>query len=438
MSVSAAHRLSAAALVLAGCASIWGFDDLRSSDGGTGGASSIPGLTGGRSAGGQTANAGATGTGGAVLACQRNCVAPCTDCPASYCTDLDSDPKNCGACGTACQGGRICAGGTCECAPGFEICQGANLVDACFDTASDPKHCGHCETACESDGLCVGGNCEYPQDLAIEQGNPRALALDSNYVYYSTGTEIRRVSLDGLDGGEEPETLANAGVVDEIVVDGDSLYYADTTAQKLLRLPIEGGEPVELAAGAVTPFRLAVYGGEVYFLQGLAINKVSIDGGETRSLTRTGADAALGVIVDDDGVYVSYGGSFMRYSHDGDNATTFAVRTSDTAKVRDFTLYGDTLYYTTGNSLMSITSGATYGRTVRSDYAYQLEVDRDEVVYTGSGGLLVLSITDSGSEPRVISADNLVNFAVQDDYVYWTRAETAVGANDGKIRRVRR
>ena len=50
----------------------------------------------------------------------------------------------------------------------------------------------------------------------------------------------------------------------------------------------------------------------------------------------------------------------------------------------------------------------------------------------------MLSITDSGSEPRVISADNLVNFAVQDDYVYWTRAETAVGANDGKIRRVRR
>lgn len=431
--VSAARWVSAAAVVLAGCARIWGFDDLRSGDGGTGGASSLPGLTGGRSAGGQTANAGATGTGGAVLACQRSCVAPCEDCP-NYCTDLDSDPKNCGACGSVCQGGRSCADGKCDCAPDFELCQGDDLVDACFDTASDPKHCGNCETACESDGLCVHGDCEYPQDLATNQGSARTLALDSSHVYYSTDTEIRKVP---LDGSEEPTSLAAAGVVAELVVADDSLYYADTTAKKLLRLPIDGGEPLELAE-VVAPVRLAVYGGEVFFLQGQSILAVPIDGGEQRSLGNRAAEAALGVIVNDDGVYVSFYGSFMRYSHDGSITTTFAVRTSDTAMVRDFTLYGDTLYYTTGNSLMKIRSGGTYGNTLRTDYAYLLAVDRDEIVYTGSGDIRVLSIANEGAEPRVISVDNAVKLAVQGDYVYWARGWTAVDANDGKIRRVRR
>jgi hypothetical protein len=433
--VSAARWVSVAALSVAGCASIWGFEDLRSGDGGTGGASSSPGLTGGRSAGGQTSNAGATGTGGAVLACQRNCVAPCTDCPASYCTDLDSDPKNCGNCGSLCLGGRICSGGKCECAPDFVICQGADLLDACFDPLTDPKHCGDCETACDSDGLCVDGTCEYPQDLATDQGNPRALTLDSSYVYYSTDTEIRKVP---LEGGVKPTTLAAAGIVPEIVVDGDSLYYVDTTAKRLLRLPLDGGETLELAE-AIAPVSLAVYGGEVYFLQGPSIFAVPIDGGTRRSVGNNAAEAALGVVVNDDGVYVSYYGSFMLYSHNGANVTTFAVRTRDTAMVRDFSLYGGTLYYTTGNSLMSIKAGATYGTTLSSDYAYLLAVDRDEIVYTGSGDLRALPTTNAGSEPRVLSADAaIVNLAVLDDYVYWTRHATATDRDDGKIRRIRR
>jgi hypothetical protein len=431
--VSAARWVSVAALSVAGCASIWGFEDLRSGDGGgTGGASPSPGLTGGRSAGGQTSNAGATGTGGAVLACQRNCVAPCTDCPASYCTDLDSDPKNCGNCGSLCLGGRICTDGKCACPADFLLCQGADLVEACFDPASDPKHCGNCETACESDGLCVGGGCEYPQDLATDQGNPRALALDASYVYYSTDTEIRKVP---LEGGVQPTTLAAAGIVPEMVVDGDSLYYVDTTANQLVRLPLDGGEATELIE-AVAPAPFAVYGGEVYFLQNPVIYAVPIDGGARRSLGTLTADAKSGVFVNDDGVYVSFGTAFWLYDHQGATSTLFAVR--DGLSLRQFTVYGDTLYYTTGNAVESVQAGANYGHTLTSEPAYLLALDGDEIVFTGSGGIRALSTADDGSASRLISADNPTDIAVQGDYVYWTRAETPAEAMNGKIRRVRR
>jgi hypothetical protein len=359
-------------------------------------------------------------------------VAPCTDCPASYCTDLDSDPKNCGACGTACQGGRICAGGKCECAPDFVICQGEDLVDACFDLASDAKHCGNCETACDLDGLCESGSCEYPEDLATDQGNPRAIAVDSNYVYYSTSTEIRRVP---VEGDAMPETLAIAGVVDELVPYGDSLFYADATAGKLVRLPLGGGDPVEL--GDVTaPAPLSAYEGQIYFVQGSIIYAVPVEGGERLTIASQAAEDKVGLVVNDAGIYVTWGRTFRLYDHQGTASALFATR-SESIQVSKFIVYDDAIYYTYSHVLQRITAGATYGNSVGADYVTGFAIDRDEIVTAGSGGIRVRPTSNDGSV-RVISADNPVNLAVQGDYVYWTRGWTAVDANDGKIRRVRR
>jgi hypothetical protein len=432
--VSAARWVPVAAWSVAGCASIWGFEDLRSGDGGTGGTGALtPGLTGGRSAGGQPSNAGATGTGGAVLACQRNCVAPCTDCAASYCTDLDSDPKNCGACGTACQGGRVCAGGKCECAPDFELCQGNDLVDACFDLASDAKHCGKCETACELDGLCESGTCQYPEELAIDQGNPRAIAVDASHVYYSTGTEIRRVP---VDGPKVPETLTTAGVVDDLVLYGDSLFFVDTTANKLLRLPLDGGEPIDLAE-VVAPAPLSAYEEQIYFLQGSTVYAVPAEGGERLTIASQAAEDKVGLVVNDEGIYVTWGRTFRLYDHLGTASALFATR-SESTQVSKFVVYGDAIYYTYSHVLSRITAGATYGNSLGTDYVTGFAIDRDEIVIAGSGGIRVRPTSDAGSAARVISADNPVNIAVRGDYVYWTRGWTAVDANDGKIRRIHR
>ncbi len=123
------------------------------------------------------------------------CAAGACSCPSERscggmgCTDIDSDPFNCGACGTACVGAERCVSGSC-CAASPEACNGADddcdgAVDedgagcgpgevctagtcscgpgsmcggACVDLDSDPSNCGSCGHAC-SGASCVGGVC---------------------------------------------------------------------------------------------------------------------------------------------------------------------------------------------------------------------------------------------------------------------------------------
>jgi hypothetical protein len=69
---------------------------------------------------------------------------------------VQSDPKNCGACGHACQGGASCQQGQCAaCATGLTPCNGQ-----CVDTQQDPANCGGCGHACQGGATCRNGSCQ--------------------------------------------------------------------------------------------------------------------------------------------------------------------------------------------------------------------------------------------------------------------------------------
>jgi hypothetical protein len=109
-------------------------------------------------------------------ATSRRCPAGQRRCPGSRgaCVDLQTDPKNCGACGNDCStchscGGECCAGvcGLCF-AAGQICCQGSY----CVNPFTDPENCGGCgvddpvhvcaagEICCGGSGVCsIGGGC---------------------------------------------------------------------------------------------------------------------------------------------------------------------------------------------------------------------------------------------------------------------------------------
>lgn len=79
------------------------------------------------------------------------------------CTDLQSDPSNCGSCGNVCGSDQTCVSGVCQtaaCPAGFANCDGnaANGCETNIDT--DPNNCGACGNVCGSGQVCVGGVCQ--------------------------------------------------------------------------------------------------------------------------------------------------------------------------------------------------------------------------------------------------------------------------------------
>jgi hypothetical protein len=100
----------------------------------------------------------AVGVGNALLRSSCVCLGGPTNC-GNVCTDLLSDPFNCGACGIVCAGDQFCANGSCSapvipCEAPLEDCGGF-----CVNTATDPSNCGGCGNACGFGTLCFNGEC---------------------------------------------------------------------------------------------------------------------------------------------------------------------------------------------------------------------------------------------------------------------------------------
>ena len=78
----------------------------------------------------------------------------CTD----GCTEVQSDPQNCGACGEVCTSGLACVDGVCNgnaCGAGLLECNGT-----CIDPQNDSQNCGDCNSVCVDGTVCVAGSCK--------------------------------------------------------------------------------------------------------------------------------------------------------------------------------------------------------------------------------------------------------------------------------------
>ena len=81
------------------------------------------------------------------------------------CVDLKSDARNCGECGAACptppHAEAACFGGRCSltCFSGWGDCD-QNIWNGCeTNLATDTRNCGACGTICPGRQMCTGGMC---------------------------------------------------------------------------------------------------------------------------------------------------------------------------------------------------------------------------------------------------------------------------------------
>ncbi len=100
-------------------------------------------------------------------ACVVTCASGLTNCSGS-CTNRNTDPNNCGACGTVCptraNATPTCAAGTCgfTCNAGFADCDRSAANGCEVNIGSDTSNCGACGSVCtitNGVGACVSGAC---------------------------------------------------------------------------------------------------------------------------------------------------------------------------------------------------------------------------------------------------------------------------------------
>ena len=104
------------------------------------------------------------------LSCQVGlikCAAPVVDGGVSdgglgttFCANPQSDPQNCGGCGTACGAGKVCSAGTCNttCGGNTTTCGSGNGA-YCASLQTDNANCGVCGTVCGAGKVCSAGVC---------------------------------------------------------------------------------------------------------------------------------------------------------------------------------------------------------------------------------------------------------------------------------------
>ena len=105
---------------------------------------------------------------GVVHECSTNCISGFTCCE-DFCRNTDEDETHCGVCGHACADDDICNSGICgiQCADTFcaeesatpDCCIGEGGVGTCTNKQSDPSNCGQCGTVCGESQICQNGQC---------------------------------------------------------------------------------------------------------------------------------------------------------------------------------------------------------------------------------------------------------------------------------------
>lgn len=133
-----------------------------------------------------------------------------TECSAS-CVDLQTDSKNCGACGAVCPSGTKCSACVCAC-PDQQILCG----DTCVDTSLNPKHCGSCDKACSAGEGCFSGKCaaECPKSLhgpalvKIPTPSGGIMCVDATEVTQAQYAEFLAAKA-GDPSGQRPECALN-------------------------------------------------------------------------------------------------------------------------------------------------------------------------------------------------------------------------------------
>jgi hypothetical protein len=288
--------------------------------------------------------------------------------------------------------------------------------------------------------------------LALDPGAPSGIALDQNYVYwtsYSSG-KIQRIP----KAGGSPQVLAAARVlgVPSLAVDDKAVYFSAREDAGVTTyvgwIPKSGGAITTIASHLGAARRVKVSDGFVYWLVdpqprgGGGVARAPIGGGRVQSITPSTYAADAWLAVDDQYAYwTAYGdkgrssGHIYRTPRDGSGAVAVLGSGLDSpyaiaADARNiFVGLGFALNVANGMLDGAIITLDKMGTppvpttTLAKHQAQPLELAVDDTsVYWGDhiSGALMKAPKAGGAAVMLTTGSGFESLAVDDQYVYWT------------------
>lgn len=381
---------------------------------------------------------------------------------------LETSALNCGACGVACEAANadaLCSAGACVaiCHAGFADCDGDESTGCEADTANDPAHCGSCANACGAS--CDYGVCDITV-IASAQERPAALELDDEAVYWSAQGSFREASGSvnrAPKGGGAPTVIASEQALTlGIAVDATSIYWANLGftpgSGAVMRAPKLGGPATTLAEGQSTPFPIVIDGEWLYWanqgdppdyaegaimrfataVPGAAPEPLLVVTGRPNSLCVGEDTIYFTVIRPEDGVRGSLQ-ALAKGAAPGEPATVIA---DDLEAPSGLLCMPENVYIRTSSSILAFPVAGGAPSTIvdeMTEPAIRLASDGTTLYWTAASpsNQTVEAAALDGSSRRVIASGqtNVVDVAVDDASVYWTRFSTSIEQGTGVVLR---
>lgn len=176
------------------------------------------------------------------------------------------------------------------------------------------------------------------------------LAIDDNYVYWSDGGSLNRVS---KNGGPSEKIVPSAPKPDEIVMDGQNFYWLiwggeGSPPAPLMFAPKKGGDAKPLTPRYPGASGIAIDRDFVYWMTGDGIKKIAKAGGEVTDVYHNSSKSpSLGLQMDSDNFYFCQMGSnghsaLMKLSKQTNELTQLAPSINHTM---DFVIDDTSVYY---------------------------------------------------------------------------------------------
>lgn len=338
---------------------------------------------------------------------------------------------------------------SCSCTSGRKVC--ATPTPACIDTSNDNANCGACGTACSVGSVCAVGRCVTIVAKGLESA--RSVALDTTSVYWVTAGDGKAWSAP-VGGGPAASLITSgaAGNPWQPVPVGASLFIATYNSGTIEKVAVTGGAAttvITVPGGSGTVTSMASDGTSLFWVDwsNSTVSRSTLTGANATTLLHGSPQVVSPNTIATDGTYLYWAnggtslGTATVYRSGLDGSNPIALASGQNGGVYPLAVDGTNVYFGTNLDSAIYVVPAT-GAAAPTKYATTstapggIALDATSVYWTDAavmkmskaGGAATTLVTyNANLSTAAPYAADFASIAVNGSRVFWSSSGTQWG-----------